>query len=459
MLAELEPLTSPVVTPAAISRSLRVCVIGAGYVGLVSAACLAALGHDVTLVEIDVDRLRMLRAGRVPIREGGLEPLVARGLAAGCLRFTGDAAQMSPGTELAIVAVGTPALPGGGVDLSAIETAVRASSIACPSAVIVIKSTVPPGTCARMEALTRSLGADGVRVVANPEFLREGRAVRDFIVPDRVVIGARDALAGDLVAELYAPLKAPTVHCRPEEAELAKYAANSLLAARISFMNEISGIADVVGADVTTVASIVGGDPRIGPAFLAAGLGWGGSCFPKDVRGLVSLAEGMGVATPMLAATIEANERQRRRALLGVLNLLDGVAQPRVAVLGVAFKPQTDDVRESPARWLACALAETGVRVAATDPWAMPSTAFTDAGIHSVTSALEAVEGADVTVLATEWPEYTAIEWHTVARLMRGNAVFDARNALDAGAVQAAGLRYVSLGRNIIGAGARACGC
>ena len=452
---------SPVaVTSLVAERSLRVRVVGAGYVGLVSAACLAALGHHVTVVEIDADRLRMLRAGHVPIREGGLEPLVARGVAAGRLRFTNNDTQVVTGTELVMVAVGTPTLPGGGVDLTAIEAAVRAAAIACPRAVIVIKSTVPPGTCARMGAIARSSGGKGTRIVANPEFLREGCAVRDFMGPDRIVIGARDAAAADLVAQLYAPLDAPTVHCLPEEAELAKYTANSLLAARISFMNEISGIADVVGADVTKVASIVGADPRIGPAFLAAGLGWGGSCFPKDVRGLVSIAEELGVATPMLSATIEANERQRQRALLGVLDMVRGIAEPRVAVLGVAFKPHTDDVRESPARWLACALAAVGVQVSVTDPWAMPNAAFTDARIRCVMSALEAVEGADVTILATEWPEYVAMDWGAVARHMRGDVVFDARNALDVGAVEAAALRYASLGRDIAaGARERACAC
>ena len=458
MLAELEGSSPTAMTPPAVQRSLRVRVVGAGYVGLVSAACLAALGHDVTVVEIDPERLRMLRAGRVPIREGGLEPLVARGAAAGRLRFIGDDTRVASSVELVIVTVGTPMLPGGGVDLSAIEAAVRTAVIACPDAVIVIKSTVPPGTCARLETIARSLRAYGARIVANPEFLREGRAVRDFMVPDRIVIGARDAAAAALVAQLYTPLNAATVRCLPEEAELAKYTANALLAARISFMNEVSGIADVVGADVTTIGAIVGADPRIGPAFLGAGLGWGGSCFPKDVRGLVHLADDLGIPTPMLTATIEANERQRRRARAGVLELLGGIEAPRAAVLGVAFKPFTDDTRESPALWLACALADAGVQVTVTDPWATSSAELARSRIHHATGALEAIEGADVTVLATEWPEYVALEWAVVSQHMRGNAVFDARNALDARAVRAAGLQYASLGRDIA-AGARTRTC
>jgi UDPglucose 6-dehydrogenase len=441
-----EVATAPQTAPP---RSLRVCVIGAGYVGLVSAACLAALGHDVTVVEIDRTRLETLRTGRIPIREGGLQPLVARGVAAGRLRFTDAGTNAGTGIELVMIAVGTPTHPDGGIDLSAIEAAVGAAVTACPEAVIVLKSTVPPGTCARMEALARALGANTARIAVNPEFLREGRAVRDFMVPDRIVIGARDAGAGELVAQLYAPLQATTMHCLPEEAELAKYTANSLLAARISFMNEISGIADAVGADVTRVATIVGADPRIGPAFLAAGLGWGGSCFPKDVRGLAGVGDDLGIATPMLDATIEANERQRQRALASVLQLLGGVAQPRVAVLGIAFKPHTDDVRESPARWLACALADAGIEVTATDPWALANAGFTDPRIRCAPTAIEAVDGADVTVLATEWPEYVALAWDAVGSQMRGNAVLDARNALDVHAVQAAGLRYSSLGRDV----------
>ena len=431
---------------------MRVRVIGAGYVGLVSAACLAALGHDVTVVETDPQRLKLLHTGRVPIREGGLEPLVARGVEVGRLRFVGlgphgGADDPARNTEIVLVAVGTPPMAGGAVGLGAVEAAVRSAVIACPRAVIVLKSTVPPGTCARMEAIACGLGAPDVRIVANPEFLREGRAVRDFMVPDRIVIGARDEGAAALVERLYAPLAAPRIRCRPEDAELAKYTANALLAARISFMNEISGIADAVGADVNTISAVVGADPRIGPAFLAAGLGWGGSCFPKDVDGLLHVGASLGIATPMLAATVEANERQRRRALTAILSLVDGLAQPRVAVLGIAFKPHTDDVRESPARWLAGALAASGVEVSATDPWARPNAAFADSRIRCVSTALEAVTDVDLTVLATEWPEYIGLSWATVAAHMRGSVVFDARNALDISAVEAAGLRYASLGR------------
>jgi len=435
--------------PPAVGPSLRVRVVGAGYVGLVSGACLAALGHDVTVVEIDPRRLGALRSGRVPIREGGLEPLVARGVGAGRLRFSDGDAEPRSDTDLVMIAVGTPTLPDGSVDLTALEYAVRSAVIAHPGAVIALKSTVPPGTSARMERLARDLGAHDVRVVANPEFLREGRAVRDFMVPDRIVIGARDSAAGDLVAQLYATLDAPVLRCLPEEAELAKYAANALLAARISFMNEVSSIADAVGADVTHVSTIVGADPRIGPAFLAAGLGWGGSCFPKDVRGLSSAAAALGLATPMLDATIEANERQRVRALGRVLDLIDSVGKPRVAVLGIAFKPHTDDVRESPAHWLASALAASGIDVTVTDPWVLDGAGFDSPRVRYVHEPLDAVDGADAVVLATEWPEFVALDWRVAAGRMRGDAVFDARNALDARAVVAAGLRYVSLGRDV----------
>lgn len=446
MFAEAE-----VIPTGETATGMRLLVIGAGYVGLVSAACLAALGHDVTVVEVDPRRLRALRAGEVPMREAGLDHLVARGIDRGRLRFEHPSTLPSARVDLVMIAVGTPPLPGGAVDLSAVEHAVRAAVLDCPDAVIVIKSTVPPGTSASMQMLARSTATRPVQVVSNPEFLREGRAVRDFMLPDRVVIGAPDMDSAALVAQLYAPLNAAIVTCRPEEAELAKYASNALLAARISFMNEVSGIADAVGADVTKVAAIVGADARIGTAFLAAGLGWGGSCFPKDVRGLANVAAGLGIATPMLTATIEANDRQQQRALDGVLALIEGIADPRVAVLGLAFKPHTDDVRESPALRLASALAAAGVEVRATDPWALVNAADRARAVRYVATALDAADGADIVVLATEWPEYVAQSWSAIADVMRGAVVFDARNALDTHAVQAAGLAYVSLGRDVAG--------
>jgi len=455
-LVPAEPRFAGVQTAIAPERSercdfLSVTVLGAGYVGLVTGACLAELGHRVVVTEVDEPRVRALRAGMVPIREDGLDEIVERQVASGRLRFAHPTDSDTQAGDLVMIAVGTPSLPDGRVDLTHVESAVRQIAGGAPRALVVIKSTVPPGTAARLERIAHETGARGVRVVSNPEFLREGRAVQDFMHPDRVVIGARRDEDAETVSRLYAMLHAPLVRCRPEEAELAKYAANSLLAARISFINEMSAIADRVGADIASVASIVGSDARIGPAFLGAGLGWGGSCFPKDVHGLAQVARDLGLNAPMLNATIEANQLQRERALDVALELTGGRADARVAVLGLSFKPRTDDVRESPALWLASALHDRGLVVRATDPWALPNAERAGPRITYTLDAMHAVDGADLVILATEWPEFVALDWHEVGRRMRGNAILDARNALDATAVRAAGLGYRSLGRDVLG--------
>lgn len=450
--AHIAIAATPVVPPSSpLADLLSVTVLGAGYVGLVTGACLAELGHRVVVTEVDEQRLRALDAGMLPIREDGLDEIVERQVAQGRLRFAHPASTDVSHSDLVMIAVGTPSLPDGRVDLTYVEDAVRQVAAESPTALIVIKSTVPPGTATRLERIAREASAPDVRVVSNPEFLREGRAVRDFMHPDRVVIGARRDEDAETVACLYAPLHASVVRCRPEEAELAKYASNSLLAARISFINEISAIADRVGADIASVAGIVGSDARIGPAFLGAGLGWGGSCFPKDVHGLAHVARDLGLDAPMLRATIEANQRQRHRALDIALDLIDGRADARIAILGLSFKPHTDDVRESPALWLATALHARGIAVRATDPWALPNAERAGPRITYTLDAMHAVEGADLVILATEWPEFVGLDWREVGRRMRGAAVLDARNALDASVVREAGLAYRSLGRDVMG--------
>lgn len=466
VLGALVPAEAPLagtrtaVAPQAKVASLSVTVLGAGYVGLVTGACLADLGHEVVVTELDEHRLRLLHSGVVPIREDSLDDIVERQVARGRLRFAHPANIDVSSSDLVMIAVGTPSLPDGRVDLTYVEAAVRQIAADSPTALIVIKSTVPPGTAARLERIAREAGAPGVRVVSNPEFLREGRAVYDFMHPDRVVIGARRDEDGETVSRLYASLGTSVMRCLPEEAELAKYASNSLLAARISFINEMSAIADRVGADITSVAGIVGSDARIGPAFLGAGLGWGGSCFPKDVHGLAHVARDLGLDAPMLNATIEANQRQRERALDTALELIAGRPDARVALLGLAFKPHTDDVRESPALWLATALHKRGVAVRATDPWALPNAERAGPRVTYTLDAMHAVDGADLVILATEWPEFVDLDWHEVGRRMQGSSVLDARNALDAVAVRDAGLSYRSLGRDVLGrdAGALATG-
>ena len=451
MLAEYEPATGSRGSDAsgALTATATVTVLGAGYVGLVTGACLATLGHRVSVAEVDARRLTALRSGLLPIREEGLDDIVDTQVAAGRLRFEDARGVDVSGSDIVMVAVGTPSGPDGRIDLTYVEAAVRQIARSAPHALIVIKSTVPPGTCERMQRIAALEGSPGVRVASNPEFLREGRAVYDFMHPDRIVIGANDPDAAVAVERLYASLGAPMLHCRPADAELAKYASNALLASRISFINEMSDISEHVGADISRVAEIVGRDSRIGPAFLAAGFGWGGSCFPKDVHGLAHVAEDLGLASPMLRATIEANQRQRERVLDKVIELVSGRANPRVAILGLAFKPQTDDVRESPALWLTGALHERGISVRATDPWALTNAERQGPPATYVIDPLYAVTDADVTVLATEWPEFLAMDWGEVARRMRGDVILDARNALDRSRVTAAGLVYRSLGHDV----------
>ena len=355
------------------------------------------------------------------------------------------------GTDVVFVAVPTPSQPDGRVDTSLVEHVVRTVLRHSPDAVIVIKSTVPPGTITRLELLAYSLGAVGARFVANPEFLREGQAVHDFMHPDRVVVGSRDRRAGDLVASLYGRLHTTVYRTTPEDAELSKYASNALLAARISFMNEIAGIADRVGADVTRVASIVGADVRIGRAFLNAGLGWGGSCFPKDVVGLATLAKDLGASSAMLDAVVFANQDARARAVAIVLEATRGVPLPRVGLLGLSFKPGTDDTRESPAIALASALLDAGIEVRATDPAAAHNGSRVERRLTIVPDVRTAATGVDVVVLATEWPSFIDQDWDAISRVMRGHTVLDARNVLDAEAVSAAGLTYRALGRDVLG--------
>lgn len=436
--------------PASAPRPVRVSLVGAGYVGLVTAACFAELGHDVTAIEVDATRLAHMRAGILPVYEPGLDDLVDQHTASGRLLMT-DGYEAVSDADLVFVAVPTPPRSDERVDTSLVEAVVRAVLLQSPRATIVIKSTVPPGTIQHLEQIASVEGYPLARFVANPEFLREGQAVHDFLFPDRVVIGTRDHDAGDLVAMLYERLRTVTYRTSPEDAELAKYAANVFLAARISLINEVAGIADRVGANVSQVAAIVGADARIGRSFLQAGLGWGGSCFPKDVSGLAALAHDLGASSAMLDGIVAANSDARSRATEIVLEAVRGIPRPVVGMLGLAFKPGTDDVRESPSIALARALITRGVEVHATDPLAAANAMRVEPRLRVAGSVSEVAVGADVVVLATEWPEFLAPDWHRIARLMRGSVVLDARNALDPQAVMAAGLTYRSLGRDVLG--------
>jgi UDPglucose 6-dehydrogenase len=424
----------------------QLAVVGAGYVGLVTAACLSKMGHRVICVEVSESRLNGLAAGELPISEPGLAELVQEQMRDRRLEFTGNYAGIAE-SEFIFIAVPTPSRGDGSADtrhvLQAIESLIPHVR---PATVIVVKSTVPVGTIDRLAAMPPLLEAR-IEVVSNPEFLRQGTAVHDFLQPDRVVIGASSPDAAARLARLYSSIEAPIVTVDTRSAELAKYTANALLAARVSFMNEISHIAAAVKANVDDVARIVGMDRRIGPAFLRAGLGWGGSCFPKDVLALASVANGNGCRTPILQAVYETNELQREHAAKLLLDAVRTIPDPIIAVLGLAFKPHTDDVRGSPALGVAEQLLAEGVIVRAHDPLALVNASRVLPDVEYREDAYSALDGADAVLLATEWEEYYDLDWILVRESMRGKTVVDGRNALNGVLLTDLGFRYWSFGR------------
>ncbi|MHB8574693.1 MAG: UDP-glucose dehydrogenase family protein [Dehalococcoidia bacterium] len=426
----------------------RLAIIGVGYVGLVTGACLAELGHTITCIEIDPDRLAKLRRGECPIHEPGLPELLVRNRDAGRLRFTDSYADAIPGSEAVFLAVPTPAAADGQADTSYVFRAVD-SLLSCaePGTIVVTKSTVPVGTGDAIEAMVAARGLTGVHVAANPEFLREGSAVHDFMRPDRIVIGADSNSVQQKVAALYAPLEANIICCSRRAAELGKYAANALLATRISFMNEISIICEASAVDVQEVARIVGQDSRIGPAFLQAGLGWGGSCFPKDVRALAVTAAALGCDTPILDAVESINARQRQRAFAALRDAVGDRTDGTVAVLGLAFKPNTDDVRESPALDVIGRLLEEGIRVRAHDPVAIANAKVHLPQVTYCDDIYETVRHCDAVLVATEWREYLMIDWHRVSAVMRGRTIVDGRNVLSPATLVGTGLEQLAFGQ------------
>ncbi|HET7738478.1 MAG TPA: UDP-glucose/GDP-mannose dehydrogenase family protein, partial [Tepidiformaceae bacterium] len=386
------------------SAMKRIVVIGAGYVGLVTGACLAALGHQVTCLEIDRGRLAKLRAGVTPFHEPGLDDLLQRCNTAGLLAFDDDYAAAIPAADFVFLAVNTPPGAGGHADTSFVFRAVE--SIAHhvrDDAIVVTKSTVPVGTGDRIEAMLHAAGR-GTRVVSNPEFLAEGTAVRDFFAPDRIVVGAGDPAAASAALALYDGIPAGTrIVTSRRSAELAKYAANALLASRISFMNEIAGICDSVEADIEEVRAVVGADSRIGPSFLRAGLGWGGSCFPKDVQALAQMARDGGIEPRILESVTLVNAHQRELAANLLVRATSGHAAPVVALLGLAFKPNTDDLREAPATYIIRRLLDASIQVRVHDPVAPVPDAVDVPGVTAFESAYEAAAGAHALILCTEW--------------------------------------------------------
>jgi UDPglucose 6-dehydrogenase len=420
-------------------------VIGTGYVGLVTAAGFAELGSEVWCVDIDAEKVQRLRRGEVPIYEPGLEELLVKH--SGRLHFSTDLADALERARLLFVAVGTPPTYSGDADLSAVHAVVD-SMPASDEHALVMKSTVPCGTGAAIRRILGECGKDSLRYVSCPEFLKEGSAVQDFMNPDRVVVGDEGDWAGDAVVELYSPLQAPLVRTDVASAEMVKLASNAFLATKISFINEIANVCEETGADVIEVARGMGLDGRIGPKFLQAGIGFGGSCFPKDVDALKQLAGNSGYHFQLLTAVIEVNELQKRRVISKLQKHLGGLVGKRVALLGLAFKPNTDDMREASSLVLSARLSADGAIVSAYDPVAEEQARALIGGLNFADSAMGALEGADAVVLVTEWPEFSELDWSAAAAVMGGKIVIDGRNALDSSAVRAAGLTYEGIGTN-----------
>jgi UDPglucose 6-dehydrogenase len=420
----------------------EIAVIGAGYVGLTTAACFSHLGHDVTCADIDEARIAQLTRGEMPIVEAGLEALVRDGLERGRLSFVVGAANAVTSAEFAYLCVPTPQDDDGGADLSYIEAAAREIGPGLPSeAVVVNKSTVPIGSTRVVE---RVLGRDDVVVVSNPEFLREGSAVHDFLNPDRIVIGSDDQSAAVRVASLYIGVTAPIIVTDPPSAETIKYAANAFLAAKISFVNAIAAVCDGVGADVKDVVLGMGYDKRIGHEFMKPGPGFGGSCLPKDTRALVHIADSAGYSFDLMRGVITVNEDQFHRVAAKVRDMAGGSLEGvKVAVWGLTFKARTDDTRESPALRIVSLLADQGAEVQAYDP----AVKVPVGGVVPAADPYSVCDGARVLAVLTEWDDFRWLDFDKVAGLMETPRVVDARNLLDRPALERRGFSYIGIGR------------
>jgi UDPglucose 6-dehydrogenase len=420
----------------------QIAVIGAGYVGLTTAACFSHLGHDVICADIDEAKVAQLVRGEVPIVEAGLEALVREGLEGGRLSFVVGAAEASRSAEFAYLCVPTPQGDDGSADLSYIESAAREIGPVLPSeAVVVNKSTVPVGSTRVVE---RVLGRDDVVVVSNPEFLREGSAVHDFLNPDRIVIGSDDQSAAVRVASLYIGVTAPIIVTDPPSAETIKYASNAFLAAKVSFVNAIAAVCDAVGADVKDVVLGMGYDKRIGHEFLKPGPGFGGSCLPKDTRALVHIADSAGYSFDLLRGVIAVNEDQLERVAAKVRDMAGGSLEGvKVAVWGLTFKARTDDTRESPALRIVSLLSEQGAEVQAYDPVVKGPVGV----VVPANDPYSVCEGARVLAVVTEWDDFRWLDFDKVAGLMETPRVVDARNLLDKPALERRGFSYVGIGR------------
>jgi len=439
---------------------MKIAVIGTGYVGLVSGACFAEFGHEVTCIDYDESKIERLRAGQIPIYEPGLEAIIKKNSQAGRLVFSTEYTPGIPEAEVVFISVGTPASRRGDgyADLSYVYEAVRKMApFLCNYTVVVNKSTVPVGTAAQVKRIISETNPPAsFDVASNPEFLREGAAINDFMRPDRVVLGVDSKRAEEVLQSVYRPLfliETPFVITTIETAELIKYAANAFLAAKISFINEIANLCEEIGANVQDVSKGIGLDGRIGKKFLHAGPGYGGSCFPKDTQALLRIAQENGVACRIIEAVIEVNAAQRARMTRKIRHALGGHEGGKtIAILGLAFKPETDDVRDSPAVTIISKLLEHGALVHAHDPQAMDEAAKLLAGVKFCSNAYEACQGADAVVLMTEWNEYRALDLLRIKAALKAPVFVDLRNVYRPAAMRQLGFSYYSVGRSPVNA-------
>ena len=430
-------------------------VVGGGYVGLITSACFARLGHQVFCLEIEHSRAEALQDDRLPIKEPGLAEIWERGRACGLLKVTRSYREAMTQSGFVFLAVGTPAKANGSVDLRQVISSVRSAATNAgdgEAPVIVLKSTVPPGTAGLVADVWREYRPDDeLRVVSNPEFLREGQAVFDFMRPARIVVGADERETAELVGALYAKLRRPVIYTSTRAAEMIKYASNAFLCTKVSFINELAALCEEIGVDVVDVSQALGMDPRVGSSYLDAGLGWGGSCLPKDIGGLIWFASRMGVRTPVLSAAVKINKRQVRLAAARLESLIGDLNGKTIAVWGLAFKANCDDVRESPALALIRQLGDYGCQVRAYDPVAMDASARLLPEVEYCAGPYEAATGADAIVLATAWSQFGSLDFDRLRTLVQRPLILDGRNFLDGEAATNAGFIYVGIGRAVAG--------
>ncbi|QDT70732.1 UDP-glucose 6-dehydrogenase [Planctomycetes bacterium MalM25] len=431
---------------------MKIAVIGTGYVGLVTGTCFANSGNDVTCIDIDEKKIEGLKKGVIPIYEPGLKELVLRNSEAGRLHFTTDTPSAVKSAEMVYLAVGTPQGDDGSADLSAMWAVTKAIAPHLQDdAIVVTKSTVPVGTNATIFGMLKELTGRECHVASNPEFLKEGAAIDDFMKPDRVVVGVRCEFVRDKLEQLYAPFlrtEKPFLSMSPESAEMTKYVANALLATKISFINEMANLCEKMGGDINDVRRGIGHDSRIGFAFLFPGVGYGGSCFPKDVRALTAMTEGKGNIPEMLRAVDNVNERQKTVLFDKVNTQFDGdLKGKRIAIWGLAFKPETDDIREAPALVLIRQLQEAGATVVAHDPEAIENVQAETTGVEFTERAMDALKDADALCVCTDWKAYHQPDFAEMYQLMAQPVVFDGRNLYDPERMKARGYAYHSIGR------------